>query len=250
MSVSLRRISNRFLRHFGYQLSRMDPRLDTSMAVYGSADYRERPEYGASNIRTKYENAAQGIPFEFPDILNVNRAVVNLVADATKIVELGGGTGFFAYEAAANSSRRIICSEFDAETVAWAREHRSRPNIIYVNGPVDPAQGPFDLLVSIEVIEHIADYPGFLRTCTALAPRALLTTPNRARTPHDFTAGPPRYYKHVREWTAGEFYWVLRCFYRQVTLYAMASQADPIVVPIMVDDQRSAVIADCRDPIS
>ena len=39
--------------------------------------------------------------------------------------------------------------------------------------------------------------------------------------------GPPPYYQHVREWTAGEFYWVLRLFYERVTLFAMPDPKCP-----------------------
>ncbi len=106
--------------------------------------------------------------------------------------------------------------------------------------------GPFDLLVAIEVVEHIADYGGFLRTCASLAPRALITTPNKLRSDQTATAGPPPYYQHVREWTAGEFYWVLRLFYRRVKLFAMPDSNVPGAVPITVVDHMTPIIAECE----
>jgi 2-polyprenyl-3-methyl-5-hydroxy-6-metoxy-1,4-benzoquinol methylase len=210
--------------------------------------YVERVEYGPSNIETKLENVRQGLPFELPDIVNLNLAVVSLLGDARRIAELGAGTGTFATAAAADQRRRIVASEFDRATHEWATASRSRPNVEYLHGPIPADQPAFDVVVAIEIIEHIADYRGFLTECTRLSDRALITTPNRARSLEAFHAGPPPYIKHVREWTAGEFYWVLRAFYDQVLLYGMTSQTVPAYVAVNVDTRLSPLIADCRLP--
>jgi len=211
--------------------------------------YLENPETGPVNMRDKLARAARGEPFEWPDILALNSTVARMIGDATRIVELGGGTGAFALEAAQDDAVRVTCSEFDPAAHDWASQHRARGNIRYVNGPVSPDDGPFDLLVAIEVVEHVADYGGFLRTCAALAPRALITTPNKLRNDDTATIGPPPYYQHVREWTAGEFYWVLRLFYQEVALFAMPDPYRAGAVPVTVLDARSPLIADCRHPV-
>jgi hypothetical protein len=166
-----------------------------------------------------------------------------------RIVELGGGTGCFAYEAAADASRFILCTEIDRDASAWAAAHRARPNIRYVGRPPTRDDGPFDLVVAVEVIEHVADFRAFLGTCAALAPRSLISTPNRLRGPKFDLPGPPPSPKHVREWTAGEFYWVLRGFWRDVRLFGMPDPYTPTVVPMRITDTLSPVIADCRDAI-
>jgi len=211
--------------------------------------YVENPELGPRNLAEKLTRVAAGEPFEWPNIIALNHAVAALVGGARRIVELGGGTGCFAYEAAADSTRTILCSELEAQTSQWARENRSRANIRYIESLPTPDDGPFDLVVAVEVIEHVADFVGFLRTCRELAPRALITTPNRRRGPKFDTAGPPPVSKHVREWTAGEFYWVLRAFYRDVRLYAMPNPYVPEVAPVSVTTTLTPLIADCRDPI-
>ena len=142
----------------------------------------------------------------------------------------------------------IVASEFDKVTHDWAVINSRRKNVMFHLGPLGSDSPRFDLVVAIDVIEHVANYRFFLEECVRLADRALLTTPNRARTPRDFHAGPPAYYKHVREWTAGEFYWVLRAFYSDVRLYGMTSQSEPTYVPVDVDTHLSALIADCRTP--
>ena len=74
-------------------------------------------------------------------------------------------------------------------------------------------------------------------------------TPNRARSAQAHHAGPPAYEQHVREWTAGELYWVLRCFYRDVRLLAMPDPFVPWLEPADVDTTRAQLVADCRDPL-
>jgi hypothetical protein len=240
------------LKSAGFEIRRIQPaKSDKSPDIVVPAEkpYFEREEYGASNIETKLENVAKGQPFEYPDILNLNAAAVRLVGDAKRICELGCGTGNFATGAAdADPSRFIVASEFDAPTHEWVKQHKPRSNIRYLLGPVPETEGPFDLVVAIEVIEHISDYSNFIHVCKKLAPRALLSTPNRARGAEYFHAGPPPYYKHVREWTAGEFYWVLRGFYKKITLYALTSQTEPQFITVNVDTQLSPLIADCTDP--
>lgn len=237
------KIANRLLRPLGYEISRSNRRELHHGTVL---PYAERPEFGPSNLDTKLENVARGHPFEYPDIVKLNQAVVTLVGDAERICELGCGTGKFATAVVQEDGRTVVASEYDPATFQWVSENRAHPRIEYTLGAVPEDAGPFDLLVAIEVIEHIADYAGFLETCRRLAPRALITTPNRARGPETFHAGPPPYPKHVREWTAGEFYWVLRSFYDRVTLYALPDPLKTNLVRVSVDTSMSSLIADCR----
>ncbi|MBI3109391.1 MAG: methyltransferase domain-containing protein [Candidatus Rokubacteria bacterium] len=244
------------LRWFGYEIRRTGRRPAEIWQTRpgGSPQpplpYAENPAIGASNLRVKLERVRAGGAFETENIAIINQAVARLIGPATRIVELGGGTGMFAYEASADPTRTIVCSEFDAEASRWAQENRSRPNIRYVTRPVSPQDGPFDLLVSIEVVEHVRDFPAFLAVCAGLAPRAILTTPNKSSRATAAADGPPDYRLHVREWTAGEFYWVLRCFYEEVRLFTLPDALVPDVAPIRVTDRRSPLIADCRRPIA
>ena len=245
----MKRFVKKLFRKMGYEIERVGRATKpAAQASLPSSPYIENPEVGPLNLAEKLERAAKGEPFEWPNIVALNHAVVSLVGDARRIVELGSGTGCFGYEAAGDAGRTVLCSELDKETSRWARENRGRPNLTYIDRPVAAEDGPFDLVVAIEVIEHVADFTGFLRTCQRLAPRALITTPNRERGPRFDTAGPPPVAKHVREWSAGEFYWVLRCHWREVKLYGMPNPYVPEVVPIRVTDSLSPLIADCRDP--
>lgn len=251
----LKHLARNAIRKFGFEvhyvgsgrLSRRSSRPGVSASE--SIPYRESPELGPGNLAEKEARLAEGEPFEWPNIVALNRTVAALVAPAKHIVELGAGTGCFAVEAAADAERSILCSELDGDTSRWAAENRARPNVKYIDRNPTPEDGPFDLVVAVELVEHVADFTGLLRLCVSLAPRAIITTPNRRRGAKFDVPGPPPALKHVREWTAGEFYWVLRCFYREVRLFAMPNPYVPEVVPIQVTDRMTPVIAECREPL-
>ena len=245
------RLVKRIFRKLGYEVDYVGRKPAAAPAVTGEpvSAYVENPEPGPVDFHEKVEREARGEPFEWPNIIALNRAAAALVGEAKRIVEIGGGTGCFAYEVAADPTRSVLSTEIDAEASAWASAHRARPNIRYVNRPPTKEDGPFDLVVAIEVIEHVADFRSLLRACATLAPRALISTPNRLRGPKFDLAGPPPSSKHVREWTAGEFYWVLRGYWRDVRLFGQPDPYAPTVVPMRITDQLSPVIGDCREPL-
>lgn len=238
------------LGRMGYEVLRIKPRHGLRLAE-SAVPYVERAEFGASNLQTKLDNLKAGLPFEYPDIVNLNHAVVLLLNGGNqRIVELGCGTGKFAL-AAAEEGRFVVASECDGMTYRWCLENLpKRDNLVFVNGPVPSDLCPFDVSVSIEVVEHVSDYVGFLNQLRSLAPHSLITTPNRKRSASEYHSGPPGYFKHVREWTAGEFYWVLRSFWDDVRLYALTSQTEPRCIKVDVDTALSPLIADCRSAIA
>lgn len=232
-----------------FQLSAREAGYDSRLhGRESSTPYVERPEFGSRNLAIKLERAAAGGPFEWPDITALNKTVAELARPYKRIVELGGGTGLFAVTRGSMGDCEIVCSEMDAEASDWASTNRNLPNITYTTEFRPERLGHFDAVVSIEVIEHIADFRDFLTTCTRLAPTAIITTPNKSRTYKDLTTEPPAYEQHVREWTAGEFYWVLRCFYRHVELHAMPNPRSIGSVKISILASMSPLIALCSDP--
>lgn len=232
------------------------------LSLRGGVDrYEERPEAGPTNLRTKLDRAAQGGPFEPFEIVLVNRAAVELIGESCNLLEVGCGTGMFASLAARAPHRRVTASELEDETRNWAAEHRAAPNINYGRlSLAECATDRFDLAVALEVIEHLADYPAFLADLSRVAPRALLSTPNKNRSALDSIADTPAFSEHVREWTAGELYWVLRIFWDDVRLYTLPDlpgqvrrlQADPGYRPRPVAcgilSTETVLLADCSRP--
>jgi spore maturation protein CgeB len=159
-------------------------------------------------------------------------AVASLVGDATRIADLGTDGGRFAVEAAADPDRTIVSSHPGRVSV-----EASRGNVAFLDRRVAAADGPFDLAVGVDVLDQREDFRSFLQGCAELAPRLLVTT------------GAPSGARRAREWTAGELYWVLRCFYARVDLYALPDPLVPSVVAVDVNTTLSPLIASCGDPL-
>jgi len=197
--------------------------LDKLSISFYEDNYQERPEVGAVNFEVKTQRQTAGGYFEQPLIVLLNRGVTSLIEENEKsILEIGSGTGLFAYETAKDLTRKIVASEFNNGAREWSMSHRSRNNIQYCQYPLSKFScDEFDLVVTIEVIEHLDNYSSFLNDLSLVAPTLIVTTPNKNRSPFDSIENTPMYGEHCREWTAGEFYWVLRCFFDQVDLYTI-----------------------------
>jgi hypothetical protein len=52
----------------------------------------------------------------------------------------------------------------------------------------------------------VLDYGALLRELGRVAPRAVISTPNKNRSALGSIVPTPAFREHVREWTSGEFY--------------------------------------------
>lgn len=211
--------------------------------------YIENPEVGSKNFSVKMKRKNNGGPFEWPNIVALNKALGKFIQGEKTIVNIGAGTGTFEWYASENKDRKFIASEFDKECVDWCKKNRQKENIIYNSLTMQKLQkeyGKFELAVSVDVIEHVNDYGRFLEEFSELSDRAIITTPNKARNYDTLTNCPPAYYQHVREWTAGEFYWVLKIYYKKVELYAMPDAYQPKVKKIGLLSTMTPLIAVCE----
>lgn len=213
--------------------------------------YVENTEIGSENFVEKLARLERGEPFEWPNMVALNRALAQFIAPARSVVNIGAGTGTFEWLASLDSSVEFVASEFDRQCVDWCRAHRQRPNVEYCDETMArllDRDGGFELAVCVDVVEHVADYATFLSEFSALAPRAILTTPNKARSPGSLFAMPPVYPQHVREWTAGEFYWVLRLYYANVQILTLDDPVTGSCREIGPDSTRTPLIAICERP--
>ena len=240
---------NKSLLNSAYSIERIDHSEPVpSEGIF----YAENPEVGAKNLENKMERVKAGGDFEWPNILALNEAVATLFGSAKRIVNIGAGTGYLEWFASVDRSLSFHASEFDEECVEWCRQNRSAPNVVFTSDTMEDLlsqKEPFDLAISIEVIEHIKDFSEFLYEFSQLATKSIITTPNKDRTKEDSQAVTPRYDHHVREWTASEFYWVLRSFYREVNLFAMKDQYVPLLTPVGFSTKLSPLVAVCEYPI-
>jgi 2-polyprenyl-3-methyl-5-hydroxy-6-metoxy-1,4-benzoquinol methylase len=225
--------------------------------------YRGRAEVGPGNLQSKMTRVASGGAFEQPGIRLVNLAAVGLIPEGSRVFEVGGGTGYFALNAARLRCATVVCSERDAATRAWAEENRPHPKVTYCDLTLEEAgMRTFDVAVAIEVIEHISLYAPFLRTLSRVAPFVIVTTPNKLRNPFSAVRLVPEYDEHVLEWTVGEFYWVLRAFWSSVEIWTIprythqveeftAGAIDvPVLAPAGMWEFEEPLVAVCRLPLT
>lgn len=210
--------------------------------------YKEREAVGAVNFSEKIAREKNGGQFEWPNMVALNQAIAFFIKDAKTIVNIGSGTGTFEWFASIDTSISFIASEFDKDCVDWCAKNRQRPNIEYCSKTINELllkNQKFDLAVCVDVIEHINDYGKFLGEFSLLADRAIITTPNKDRSLSTSLATTPDYHQHCREWNTGEFYWVLRTFYKNVELFAMPDVFVPKTEKIGLMSTLTPLIAVC-----
>jgi 2-polyprenyl-6-hydroxyphenyl methylase/3-demethylubiquinone-9 3-methyltransferase len=97
-------------------------------------------------------------------------------------LDVGCGAGLLA-EPLARLGAKVTGIDASPEVIAVAREHAARQglDIDYRDGDVQALEGEFELVTSMEVIEHVADPAAFVKALAQrLAPNGLLimSTPN------------------------------------------------------------------------
>ena len=99
------------------------------------------------------------------------------------VVEAGSGEGYGAALLRDAGARVVLALEYDEAAVKHARSAYDEVSTTRANLAAMPvAPGSVDVLVCLQVVEHLWDLPGFLRDCVAvLRPGglAVVSTPNR-----------------------------------------------------------------------
>lgn len=133
------RVKN-YLNQFGYEIRKKETDFmgfdRGNIPKNIKVPYIENPEGGPKNFELKHKRLIEkGGPFEWPDIIALNQAVVSLLGDEKKILEIGSGTGCFAWHAAMDKTRYITASEMDKQAREWAKKiDRQRTLNMFQNG--------------------------------------------------------------------------------------------------------------------
>ncbi|HEX7355122.1 MAG TPA: class I SAM-dependent methyltransferase [Mycobacteriales bacterium] len=133
------------------------------------------------------------------------RALLPFVLGA-HVLEAGAGEGYGADLLRAGGASRVHALDYDAQAAGHLA--RRYPGVLACRGDLQRmpyADGVFDVLASLQTIEHLHDQPGFVAECARVlrpAGTLLLTTPNRLT----FSPGrdTPLNPFHTRELSAGE----------------------------------------------
>lgn len=113
------------------------------------------------------------------------RAAAALCRDA-RVLNAGCGEGYGAATIEAAGARQVVVLDYDAFTAAHARRAYSLPTVRGNLVALPFTDGAFDVVVSLQTIEHLWDQARFVAECVrVLRPggRLVLTTPNRRTFP-------------------------------------------------------------------
>ncbi len=104
------------------------------------------------------------------------------LASGRRVLDAGCGSGYGSAELA-RVAGTVTAIDFSAEAISYASEHFHASNLSYQTGDcLSLPDGPFDLIVAFEVIEHLAQWQRFLEEARrTLAPGGLfvVSTPNK-----------------------------------------------------------------------
>ena len=125
-----------------------------------------------------HPESAGGVAFNGAVGVGVAATILDIISAQTHveaICDLGCGNGYLAGQLAARGYR-VLGVDASETYLQIAREHNSSERVTFMNALIDTdlahqlsaRQGPFDLVVSSDVIEHLYDPLEFLKTAFAL----------------------------------------------------------------------------------
>lgn len=167
------------------------------------------------------------IPGQVPrDLLNEHLARYAFAARLSRgkrVLDAGCGAGYGTAELA-QGAVEVLGVDISPEAIAYAREHYRSPNLRFEEASctaLPAVDAKFGLIVAFEVIEHLADWRGFLsevRRVLARNGQFVVSTPNKlyyAETRQ--RAGPNPF--HVHEFEYEEFRAELSAVFPQVSMF-------------------------------
>ena len=210
-------------------------------------------ELGLGNIEIKLERVKNGGAFEWEDMIVANKAIGSHFLNNKKtVVNIGSGVGTFEYYNAPICPQvHFLASEMEKASTKWAIENRNMQNVTYCDYSIkeilEKYPQKFDLAISIDVIEHIKDYKAFLDAFVQLSDYAIIATPNRDRYSDKDSLIKPPYIYHTQEFNAGELYFILKMYYKDVKLYSLPDPLKPKIVEVGIYSSYEKLIAVCKN---
>ena len=147
-----------------------------------------------------------------------------------EVLDMACGIGYGSV-ILSQASSSVVGAELSLGALRENRDEGS-PNLQFVC--VDASRPPFafrsfDVIVSIETIEHLPDYRSFLTACSSLlrpdgvlvisTPNTVFSEPTKLLMNKDARPANPF---HVREFRTGEFASLLRSYFGDVTLFSQS----------------------------
>ena len=107
---------------------------------------------------------------------------IDRIADGERVIDVGCGYGAVARSVArSRPASQVTGVDYDQERLGQARRADNPPNLSFVESDATKSvpAGPWDVVILSNVLEHIVDRPGFLRSliATTSAKRFLIRVP-------------------------------------------------------------------------
>lgn len=165
-------------------------------------------------------------PWSLDSVMHVSRyrwVIENFVREEMRVVDLGCGVGHGAIVLAENGCD-VTAVDLDASFL----QGTPHPHVQFVSADVTSPElldrlGPssFDLVTSMETIEHLVDYFAFLRNCRDLVAAdgtVIISTPNRLMTYLRYPDGRLMDPSHVQEFTPLALERILEDYFESVEI--------------------------------
>ena len=188
------------------------------------------------------------------DLLNehlARYAFAARLARGKRVLDAGCGAGYGSAELA-DMAEHVVGLDIAQEAVGYAREHYVLPNLTFEQASCTAmpyGDAAFDLVVAFEVIEHLADWRGFLvEARRVLSPKGQLvvSTPNRLYyTESRGVEGANPF--HVHEFDFAEFTTELRKIFPQVSLF-LENHVEGVTFQPYMGSGTSEVRVDAGEP--
>lgn len=211
--------------------------------------YKENTETGLIDIDERNRTDSH---FELPGMIVTNQIIGDkfLTKHVRSVVNIGSGVATFeSLHAKNHPDVQFLACEMDQSSTEWAKANRPFPNVTYCTAGMAEllkklGGAKYDLAITVDVIEHVADYKAFLDEFSQLADRAVISTPNRDM---DIALSHgPLYKAHVQEFNAGEMYFILKMYYSKVKLFSAPDPMKPEVIPVGLYSSHEKIYAYCE----
>ncbi len=139
------------------------------------------------------------------------------------VLDAGCGVGYGSQFIARHGARRVLGVDISAETIAYAQEHYREANLDFCVmdcADLALADGAFDMVCSLELIEHLPDPDRYLsEIARVLKPDGLyfMSTPNRLIS--STRDGRASWKFHIREFSYDELRTILESHFEKVEIW-------------------------------
>lgn len=115
-------------------------------------------------------------------ITNYHQFFLSRVSGEDRILDVGCGVGFLAYQISAKA-KGVVGIDFSEPNIAYAKHHHQRSNLKFVFGDVTTYafNESFDKIILSNVLEHIDDRVGLLKSLSRISDTILFRVPMENR---------------------------------------------------------------------